>query len=165
MSEPSLTHFDVQGHPHIVGIGDKPVTHRVAVAAGEIRLSSETLTAIKAGGTRKGDVLEVARLAGLMGAKRTAELIPLCHPLSLTAAAVEVTADHQLPGVRVVATVETHGRTGVEMEALTAVSCALLTVYDMCKSVDRTMEIRSVRLLRKEGGRSGLWEATATADD
>lgn len=164
MSNPPLTHFDEQGQPHIVGIGDKPATRRVAVAAGEIRLSSAALAAIESGGTRKGDVLEVARLAGLMGAKRTADLIPLCHPLSLTAAAVEVTADHQLPGVRVIATVETHGRTGVEMEALTAVSCALLTVYDMCKSVDRSMEIQSVRLLRKEGGRSGVWEATPAAD-
>ena len=143
----------------MVDVGGKEVTRRVAVAEGRIVTSHETAAAIAGGENPKGDVLAVARLAGIMGAKRTAELIPLCHPLPLDAVEVELTADPDLPGVRVTATARVEGRTGVEMEALTAVSCALLTVYDMCKARDRGMVVEGIRLLRKEGGRSGTWKA------
>lgn len=152
-----FTHLDERGRPRMVDVGDKAVTARVAVAEGFVRISAETLAAIVAGETPKGNVLLVAQLAGIMGAKRTAELIPLCHPLPLTSVEVELTADESLPGIRAVATAKVEGKTGVEMEALTAVSCSLLTVYDMCKARDREMEIGGIRLLRKEGGRSGTW--------
>ena len=150
-----LTHFNAAGAAHMVDVGDKEVTHRVAVAEGWIRMQPATLERIVAGTQTKGDVLGVARLAGIMAAKRTAELIPLCHPLALSRVAVDLEA---LAGaVRVRATVETIGRTGVEMEALTAVQIALLTVYDMCKAVDRGMVIGDVKLLEKHGGKSGSW--------
>lgn len=155
MSE--LTHFDDQGRATMVDVGAKSETRRVAVASGIIRMQAETLERIRTGDTRKGDVLGVARLAGIMAAKRSAELIPLCHPIALTRVSVEFELD--VPGNAVVctATAETIGRTGVEMEALTAVSVALLTIYDMCKAVDRGMMIDDIRLLEKLGGRSGHW--------
>jgi cyclic pyranopterin monophosphate synthase len=157
MSEGDFTHLDGEGRPRMVDVGDKPTTARVAVAEGYIRTSADTLAAIVAGDMPKGNVLLVAQLAGIMGAKRTAELIPLCHPLTLTSVGVELSADDSLPGVRVRASAKVHGQTGVEMEALTAVSCSLLTIYDMCKARDRGMELGGIRLLSKEGGRSGSW--------
>jgi cyclic pyranopterin monophosphate synthase len=157
MSEGDFTHLDGEGRPRMVDVGDKPTTARVAVAEGYIRTSADTLAAIVAGDMPKGNVLLVAQLAGIMGAKRTAELIPLCHPLTLTSVGVELSADDSLPGIRVRATAKVHGQTGVEMEALTAVSCSLLTIYDMCKARDRGMELGGIRLLSKEGGRSGSW--------
>ncbi len=159
MSEERLTHLDADGRPRMVDVGDKDVTRRIAVAEGELRTAPETVRALLQGSTPKGDVRVVAQLAGIMAAKRTAELIPLCHPLPLSAIEVEVEADPNLPGVRARATARVEGRTGVEMEALTAVTVALLTAYDMCKAIDRGMEIGGVRLLRKEGGRSGAWPA------
>jgi len=156
-----FTHLDEAGRPRMVDVGDKAVTRRVAVAEGGIRMSPETLDAIVEGRAAKGAVLTVAELAGIMGAKRTSDLIPLCHPLPLTSVAVELHPDASLPGIRGRATTRTDGKTGVEMEALTAVSCALLTVYDMCKSMDRGMAIVEVRLLHKEGGESGIWNAPA----
>jgi len=158
VSEGSFTHLDEQGRPRMVDVGEKAVTRRAAVAEGRIRMSAETLAAIVAGDTPKGNVLLIAQLAGITGAKRTADLIPLCHPLPLTSVEVELTADPALPGLRARAVAKVDGKTGVEMEALVAVSCALLTVYDMCKARDRGMSIEGVRLLRKEGGRSGSWE-------
>jgi cyclic pyranopterin monophosphate synthase len=158
MTGSRFTHLDEQGRPRMVDVGGKEVTRRFAVAEGTIRMAAATLAAIRAGETAKGDVLQVAQLAGITGAKRTADLIPLCHPLPLTSVEVELVPDATLPGVRVRATARVEARTGVEMEALTAVSCALLTVYDMCKAFDRGMVIGEVRLLRKEGGRSGTWE-------
>jgi cyclic pyranopterin monophosphate synthase len=152
-----LTHFDASGQAHMVDVGAKPVSHRVAVAEGFILMRPETSERIRAGDHRKGDVLGVARVAGILAAKRTGELIPLCHPIGLTRVALELETgpDH----VRAVATCEVQGQTGVEMEALTAVSLALLTIYDMCKAVDRGMRIEGVRLLEKHGGRSGSWFA------
>lgn len=162
MSEdPGFTHLDESGRPRMVDVGAKAVTRRIAVAEGTIRMSAETLRAIVAGDTPKGNVLVIAQLAGIMGAKRTPDLIPLCHSIPLSSVEVNVKADESVPGVRVTATVGVEAKTGVEMEALTAVSCALLTVYDMCKARDRGMAIEEVRLLRKEGGRSGTWEAGA----
>jgi cyclic pyranopterin monophosphate synthase len=155
----SFTHLDEHGRPRMVDVGDKPVTRRIAVAEGHIRMSAGTLAAIVAGETPKGNVLLIAQLAGIMGAKRTPDLIPLCHSIPLSAVEVDVKPDESLPGLRVTATVTVDAKTGVEMEALTAVSCALLTVYDMCKARDRGMAIEGVRLLRKEGGRSGTWQA------
>jgi cyclic pyranopterin monophosphate synthase len=159
----ALTHFDAHGQAHMVDVGDKPSTHRVAVAEGRIEMQPETLALVAQGTAKKGDVLGVARLAGIQGAKRTSELIPLCHPLALTHVSVEFellpAAPGGLPGVRCQARAETTGPTGVEMEALTAVQVALLTVYDMCKAVDRGMTIHGVRLLEKQGGRSGTWTA------
>jgi cyclic pyranopterin monophosphate synthase len=152
-----LTHFDASGKAHMVDVGAKPVTHRVAVAEGIVRMLPDTAARIRAGDHRKGDVLGVARVAGIMAAKRTGELIPLCHPIGLTRVALELEAGADC--VRVQATCEVQGQTGVEMEALTAVSVALLTVYDMCKAVDRGMHIEGVRLLEKHGGRSGSWFA------
>ncbi len=157
MTENPLTHLDADGRPRMVDVGGKEPTRRVATAEGWIRAHSETVDAIRAGTTPKGDVLLVAQLAGIMAAKRTSEWIPLCHPLQLSGVDVHVELDSTLPGVRSRATVRVEGRTGVEMEALSAVSCALLTVYDMCKAVDRGMEIGGIRLLHKEGGRSGVW--------
>lgn len=157
MSEGELTHLDDAGRPRMVDVGGKQVTRRTAVAEGQIRMSSAALARITDGSAPKGNVLIVAELAGIMAAKRTAEWIPLCHPLALSSVRVRLTDDPQLPGIRAEAEVRTEGRTGVEMEALTAVTCALLTVYDMCKALDRGMEIGGVRLVHKEGGRSGGW--------
>jgi cyclic pyranopterin phosphate synthase len=156
-----FTHLDAEGRPRMVDVGEKDVTRRVAVAEGRIVTSAETVRAIREGTTPKGNVLLVAQLAGITGAKRTADLIPLCHPLPLTSVEVELEADEALPGVRATATARVEGKTGVEMEALTAVAAALLTVYDMCKARDRGMRIEAIRLLRKEGGRGGTWEAGA----
>ena len=154
-----LTHFDGEGHAHMVDVGDKPVTDRIAVAACHIRMQPETLALIASGRAKKGDVLGVARLAGIMASKRTADLIPLCHPLPITRVAVDLSADDALPGVRIEATVRTTGQTGVEMEALTAAGVAALTVYDMCKAVDRGMEIGGLHVRLKDGGKSGRYEA------
>ncbi|QGX98098.1 cyclic pyranopterin monophosphate synthase MoaC [Roseovarius faecimaris] len=155
-----LTHFDNKGDAHMVDVSDKAVTSRVAVAEGHIKMDPQTYDIITEGRAKKGDVLSVARLAGIMGAKKTPELIPLCHPLPITKVAVELTADAALPGIRIEATVKTTGQTGVEMEALTAVSTAALTVYDMVKAVDKAMEIGGIRVLLKDGGKSGRYEAS-----
>ncbi|MDE0152847.1 MAG: cyclic pyranopterin monophosphate synthase MoaC [Gammaproteobacteria bacterium] len=152
-----LTHFNAQGEAHMVDISEKESTHRVAEAEGRILMQAETLEQIREGTHRKGDVLGIARTAGIMATKRTAELIPLCHPLSLTHASVEFELEDQPSAVRCLARCETKGPTGVEMEALTAVQVSLLTIYDMCKAVDRGMCIQEVGLLRKSGGRSGDW--------
>jgi len=160
MSDP-LTHFDDQGHAHMVDVSGKPVTDRTAIAEGAVVMTRETLALVTEGRARKGDVLGVARLAGIMGAKRTSDLIPLCHPLPVTKVAVDLTPDPALPGIRVTATVKTGGQTGVEMEALTAVSVACLTVYDMLKAAEKGMRIEGIRLLVKEGGKSGRYEAGA----
>ena len=154
-----LTHFDDQGHAHMVDVGAKPVTDRIATAEGRIVMTAQTLGLITEGRAKKGDVLGVARLAGIMAAKKTSDLIPLCHPLPITKVAVDLVPDAALPGVRVTATVKTAGVTGVEMEALTAVSVACLTVYDMLKAVEKGMQIEGIRLLLKDGGKSGLYEA------
>ena len=154
-----LTHFDEEGRAAMVDVSAKAETERVAVAAGRVVMAPETLALIQAGEIGKGDVLGVARLAGIMAAKRTADLIPLCHPLALTSVAVDLAADPGASAVEITATCRLKGRTGVEMEALTAVSVAALTVYDMCKAVDRGMTVEAVRLLRKEGGKSGAWTA------
>jgi cyclic pyranopterin monophosphate synthase len=152
-----LTHFDDQGRAHMVDVGTKPETVRAAIASGHVRMTAETLALVTGGTAAKGDVLGVARLAGIMAAKRCADLIPLCHPLPITHVAVDLTADPALPGVRIQAEVRTAGRTGVEMEALTAVSVAALTVYDMLKAAEKGMEIGAIRLERKDGGKSGLY--------
>ena len=165
MTDRSLTHLDEKGNPRMVDVGDKPVTSRRAVAEGSIRMSPDTLRAVTSGSVSKGNVITVAELAGVMGAKRTADLIPLCHPLPVTSIRVQVSVDDSLPGLRARGEVRVEGKTGVEMEALTAVSCALLTVYDMCKALDRTMEIGRIRLLHKEGGRSGTWTAESERPD
>jgi cyclic pyranopterin phosphate synthase len=154
-----LTHFDDQGAAHMVDVSDKPSTDRMAVAEGRVIMSPETLALVMQGGVKKGDVLGVARLAGIMGAKKTADLIPLCHPLPVTKVALDLTPDPALPGVRVQATVKTSGQTGVEMEALTAVSIACLTIYDMLKAAEKGMVIDTIRLLVKQGGKSGTWSA------
>jgi cyclic pyranopterin phosphate synthase len=152
---PNLTHLDEHGNARMVDVGHKPDTERVAVAAGEVHMRPETLALIRAGQIKKGDVLTVAQLAGVMAAKRTADLIPLCHPLALSLVDVRCELRDDLPGVAITATVRTTGKTGVEMEALTAVSVAALTVYDMAKAVEKTMTITRVRLLEKHGGQSG----------
>lgn len=157
MSE--LTHFDPSGQAWMVDVSAKQETHRIAIAAGEIHMQPDTLARITAGEASKGDVLGIARIAAIQGAKRTAELIPLCHPLPLTKVTVHFTPDPSLPGVRCTVQAETVGRTGVEMEALTALQVGLLTIYDMCKAVDRGMVIQNVRLLEKQGGKSGHWVA------
>ncbi|HEX2203885.1 MAG TPA: cyclic pyranopterin monophosphate synthase MoaC [Longimicrobium sp.] len=157
MTEGELTHLDAEGRPRMVDVGDKAVTRRVAVAEGRIRMAPETLAAIVGGEVPKGNVLTIAQVAGIMGAKKTADLIPLCHPLPLTSVRVELIADESLPGIVARATAKVDGKTGVEMEALVAVSASLLTVYDMCKARDRGMEIERIRLLSKEGGKSGRW--------
>ncbi len=154
-----LTHFDGQGHAHMVDVSEKPVTARVAVARGTVVMSAATLALITSGQAKKGDVLGIARLAGIMGAKKTADLIPLCHPLPITKVALDLTPDPSLPGIVVQATVKTGGQTGVEMEALTAVSVACLTIYDMVKAVEKSMRIEGIRLVLKEGGKSGRFEA------
>jgi cyclic pyranopterin phosphate synthase len=154
-----LTHFDKQGKAAMVDVGAKPESERVALARGRVTMKPETLALVKAGQMGKGDVLAVARLAGIMAAKRTAELIPLCHPLALTSVAVDLTLDEAGSAVEIEARVALTGRTGVEMEALTAVSVAALTVYDMCKSADRSMTLSDIRLVHKSGGKSGTYEA------
>ena len=154
-----LTHFDGKGDAHMVDVSDKPVTSRLAVAQGCVKMTAQTLDLITEGRAKKGDVMGVARLAGIMGAKQTSDLIPLCHPLPITKVAVELTPDPSLPGLRVEATVKTTGQTGVEMEALTAVSVACLTVYDMVKAVEKSMVISDIRLVLKDGGKSGRYEA------
>ena len=154
-----LTHFDAQGQAHMVDVAAKPATHRVAVAGGRIRMQSATLDLIAAGTARKGDVIGIARVAAIQGAKRTPDLIPLCHPIALTRVAAEFELDAALPGVHCRVTAESVGATGVEMEALTAVQVGLLTIYDMCKAADRGMVIEDVRLLEKRGGKSGDWRA------
>jgi cyclic pyranopterin monophosphate synthase len=153
-----LTHFDAQGQAHMVDVGAKAATHRVAVATGSIVMQRATFDLIAQGNAKKGDVIGVARVAAIQGAKRTPELIPLCHPIALTRVAVDFELDAALPGVRCTATTETVGVTGVEMEALTAVQVGLLTIYDMCKAADRGMVIGEVRLLEKRGGKSGEWK-------
>jgi cyclic pyranopterin phosphate synthase len=156
-----LSHFDVSGQAHMVNVGEKPETRRLARATGTISMAPKTLELILAGGSKKGDVLGVARIAAIQGAKRTSELIPLCHSLSLTRVTAEFTAEKRRPAVRLAVTVETLGRTGVEMEALTAVALGLLTIYDMCKAVDRAMIIEDIKLVEKSGGRSGHFRRRA----
>jgi len=158
MSNP-LTHFDQNGQAHMVDVANKSETKRVARAAGCIHMNASTLELIASGSASKGDVLGVARIAAIQASKRTVELIPLCHPLALTRAEVEFKLDHSNNTVECIVTTETVGRTGVEMEALTAVSVALLTIYDMCKAADRGMALTDIRLLEKQGGRSGHWQA------
>lgn len=154
-----LTHFDAKGDAHMVDVSGKDVTARTAIAEGYVKMLPETLDLITEGRAKKGDVAGVARLAGIMGSKRTADLIPLCHPLPISKVAVEIEPDRDLPGLRVSAEVRTTGRTGVEMEALTAVSTACLTIYDMVKAAEKGMEIGGVRLRFKDGGKSGRYEA------
>jgi cyclic pyranopterin monophosphate synthase len=158
MSSP-LTHFDTHGQAHMVDVSGKEATHRVARASGVIRMQPATLALIESGSAKKGDVLGVARIAAIQGAKRTAELVPLCHPLPITRVAVDFELDATASLLRCTAQVETLGRTGVEMEALTAVQVGLLTVYDMCKAADRGMVMTDIRLLHKSGGKSGEWVA------
>jgi cyclic pyranopterin monophosphate synthase len=154
-----LTHQDTSGRPRMVDVGEKAETRRSATAEGLLRMSPETLAALQENRLPKGDPLLVAQIAGIQAAKRTADLIPMCHPLPLTRVDVRLEVEPSIPGVRATATAEVVGRTGVEMEALTAVGVALLTAYDMLKAIDRTLSIDGVRLLRKEGGRSGAWQA------
>ncbi|HEX5454610.1 MAG TPA: cyclic pyranopterin monophosphate synthase MoaC [Stellaceae bacterium] len=156
---PDLTHTDLEGRAHMVDVSDKNETDRVAVAGARVSMKPETLARIQAGDMAKGDVLAVARLAGIMAAKRTAELIPLCHPLALTSVVVDLACVPERSAVEITATCRLKGRTGVEMEALTAASVAALTIYDMCKAIDRGIVIGEVRLLRKSGGKSGEYEA------
>lgn len=154
-----LTHFNAEGQAHMVDVTEKPATDRIATAEGHISMQPATLALVLQGTAKKGDVLGVARIAGIMAVKRTADLIPLCHPLPVTKVAVDLTPDPDLPGVRVKATVRTLGQTGVEMEALTAVSVACLTIYDMLKAADRGMETGGIRVTLKDGGKSGRFEA------
>jgi cyclic pyranopterin monophosphate synthase len=155
-----LTHFDAAGNAHMVDVGDKDVSQRVARAAGRVTMAADTLALIRDGAMAKGDVLGVARLAGIMAAKRTADLIPLCHPLQLSSVSLELSCDEAANCVEITAEVKLSGRTGVEMEALTAVSVAGLTIYDMCKAVDRGMQLTDVRLIHKSGGKSGHYDAS-----
>lgn len=156
-----LTHLDETGAAHMVDVGGKAETERVATAEGSVKMRPETLELIRSGSAAKGDVIATARIAGIMAAKKTHELIPLCHPLLLSKISVDIEADEALPGLHVSASVKLTGRTGVEMEALTAVSVACLTIYDMAKAVDKGMTIQDIRLLRKTGGKSGDWSAEA----
>lgn len=158
--EPTLTHLDDKGRAHMVDVGDKAITHREAIARALVRMAPETLALIVAGDMPKGDVFAVARIAGIQAAKQCSNLIPLCHPLSLTSVKVELTPDPALPGVVIDVRCKVSGQTGVEMEALTAASVAGLTIYDMCKAVDRGMSIEQVGLLEKSGGASGDWRRT-----
>jgi len=160
-----LTHFDAHGQAHMVDVGDKPATRRVAVARGSIEMQADTLAIIEQGSAKKGDVLGIARIAGIQAAKKTSDLIPLCHPLALTRVALTFeTSQEPHSRVQCTAVVETMGPTGVEMEALMAVQVALLTVYDMCKAMDRGMVIRTVQLVEKRGGKSGDWTATSAPE-
>jgi cyclic pyranopterin monophosphate synthase len=154
-----LSHFDASGQAHMVDVSTKPVTARVAVAEGHITMTAATLALVRDGRAGKGDVLGIARVAGIMGAKKTADLIPLCHPLPVTKVALDLTPDDTLPGIRISATVKTSGPTGVEMEALTAVSVAALTLYDMLKATEKSMVISGIRLVLKDGGKSGRYDA------
>ncbi|NIF52629.1 cyclic pyranopterin monophosphate synthase MoaC [Burkholderia sp. Ax-1724] len=156
---PELTHFNAAGEAHMVDVGGKQETKRIAIARGSIRMLPETFALIRDGNARKGDVIGIARIAAIQGSKRTADLIPLCHPLALTRVKADFELDETLPGVHCTVQAETLGRTGVEMEALTAVQVGLLTVYDMCKAVDRGMTITDVRVMEKHGGKSGDWVA------
>ncbi|MEE9447635.1 MAG: cyclic pyranopterin monophosphate synthase MoaC [Arenicellales bacterium] len=156
-NDKDLTHFNAQGQVHMVDIGDKNITHRVAIARGQINMLPETLAKIKAGDHKKGDVLTIARIAAIMAAKKTADTIPLCHPIMLTKVNIEFEIDSKNNAVICVATTHTQERTGIEMEALCAVNAGLLTIYDMCKAVDRGMEINQVHILKKAGGKSGDW--------
>jgi cyclic pyranopterin phosphate synthase len=159
MAHEGLTHFNDQGQAHMVDVGDKAHTKRVALATGHITMLPATLALIEQGNAKKGDVLGIARIAAIQASKRTADLIPLCHPLALTRVTVELTLSHTPPAVHIAVQAETTGQTGVEMEALTAASVGLLTVYDMCKAVDRGMTIEAVQLQYKSGGKSGDWNA------
>ncbi|WP_321446602.1 cyclic pyranopterin monophosphate synthase MoaC [uncultured Cohaesibacter sp.] len=159
MSDAKLTHLDDTGAANMVDVSAKAPTVRIAVASAHVRMKRETLDLILSGDTKKGDVLATARIAGIMAAKRTHELIPLCHPLALSKVAVDIEADETLPGLVITATAKLTGQTGVEMEALTAASIASLTIYDMAKAVDKGMVISDVRLLEKQGGKSGHWQA------
>ena len=154
-----LTHFDASGQAHMVNVGDKPSTHRIAIATGKITMLPETFKMVEAGSHKKGDVLGIARIAGIQASKKTADLIPLCHPLTLTHVSLEFALEQKKNSITCQARVETTGPTGVEMEALTAVQVALLTIYDMCKAVDRGMVMGEIKLLEKSGGRSGEWKA------
>jgi cyclic pyranopterin monophosphate synthase len=162
-SDSPLTHFDAQGQAHMVDVAGKAETHRIARASGVIRMLPATLALIQSGSAKKGDVLGIARIAAIQGSKRTADLVPLCHPLPITKVAVEFEADAAASLVRCIAQVETLGRTGVEMEALTAVQVGLLTIYDMCKAADRGMVMGEIRVLQKQGGKSGDWSADLSA--
>ena len=153
-----LTHFDEGGQAHMVDVGAKAETHRVAIASGYIRMKPQTLGVVMNGTAKKGDVLGIARIAAIMAAKRTSDLIPLCHPLALTRVAVEFTINESDCSIMCNAQVETHGKTGVEMEALTAVQVGLLTIYDMCKAIDRGMVMTDIRVMEKHGGKSGSWK-------
>ncbi len=153
-----LTHFDSNGQAHMVDISEKPITRRIAIAEGKIIMQAITLDLIRSGGHKKGDVLGIARIAGIMASKKTADLIPLCHPLAITKVKLEFKLQNQPPSVYCQATVATSGQTGVEMEALTAVQIALLTIYDMCKSVDKGMTMQNIGLVEKQGGKSGHWQ-------
>lgn len=155
MTNPKLTHLDESGQVRMVDVADKAETERIAIAKGEVHMQAATLDLIRSGTMKKGDVLTVAKIAGIMGAKRTPELIPLCHPLALTKIDVDLTLDDSIPGIVITATAKTVGKTGVEMEALTAVSVAALTIYDMAKSAEKTMKIQNIRLVEKHGGKSG----------
>ena len=155
-----LTHFDDDGNAHMVDISDKQNSFRTAKAACSIQMSLETLKIIANGNSKKGDVLNVARIAGIQGAKRTSELIPLCHPISLTKISLDLTLNDKIPGVEIISTVKTTGPTGVEMEALTAASISALTVYDMVKSLDKSIIVKDIRLIFKDGGKSGLYESS-----
>jgi cyclic pyranopterin phosphate synthase len=161
MATPEFTHFNAAGEAHMVDVGDKEFTARVAITEGFITLNTETLVMILEGNHKKGDVLGIARIAGIMASKRTADLIPLCHPLPLTHVEITLIPESEKNRIRCQTIAKTHGQTGVEMEALTATQIALLTIYDMCKAVDRGMTINGVRLLEKSGGKSGLWRADA----
>lgn len=156
-----LTHFNAAGEAHMVDVGDKAVTRRVAVAEGCINMQVDTLKLIAEGGHKKGDVLGIARIAGIMAAKKTADLVPLCHPIGLTHVEVEFTVDNSTNSIQCIATTETDSKTGVEMEALIAVQISLLTIYDMCKAVDRGMSMTDIELLKKSGGKSGDWQRNA----
>jgi len=153
-----LTHFDESGNAHMVDVGDKQTTNRIAIASGQILMQPETLQMVIQGNHKKGDVLGIARVAGIMASKKTADLIPLCHPIGLTHVSVDFTIDEANSLITCIAKTQTNGQTGVEMEALTATQAALLTIYDMCKAVDRGMQINQVQLLEKSGGKSGTWK-------
>ncbi|MBV7538778.1 cyclic pyranopterin monophosphate synthase MoaC [Duganella sp. sic0402] len=161
MTTDHLTHFDATGQAHMVDVGAKTETRRIALASGSIRMKPETLAIILSGTAKKGDVLGIARIAAIMASKRTSDLIPLCHPLALTRVAVDFETDEANASVHCKAQVETYGKTGVEMEALTAVQVGLLTIYDMCKAVDRGMVMSNIRVTEKHGGKSGDWSATS----
>jgi cyclic pyranopterin phosphate synthase len=163
-SKAGLTHIDDDGAAHMVDVGQKVETDRVAIAEGWVKMSPQTLDLIRSGNAKKGDVIGVARLAGIMAAKQTSNLIPLCHPLMLSKVSVDITEEPELPGLRVEAMAKLSGKTGVEMEALTAVSVACLTIYDMAKAADKSMEIRNIRLLSKSGGKSGKWNRPVKQD-